>query len=128
MKHKKQEALKTPPKRTTKLIVLLCLSVLVVFFWLFLNAHLEHRNRHYVEDSQKLRELEIVELEEVVRKDPHNYSAWLLLGSKHRQDKNNAKAKESWDKALKVAHTKDEAAWLKNKLSHINENHKKHKE
>lgn len=123
MKQKKQTELKALSQRTKNILALISLTVLVVFLWLFFSAQLEHRNRHYAEDFTKLQNLEIKDLEEVVIKDPNNFSAWKLLGLKHRQNKNYAKAKESWKRALEVAHTEGEVAWLKEKLAHIDEQH-----
>lgn len=123
-KHKKQKNLKTHSKRRTNIIALLFIAVLVVLFWLMFDAQLEHRDRHYDEDAPKQSKLEINELEEIVRKDPDNYSAWKLLGMEYRQDKNYDKAKEAWNRALEIAHSEDEVAWLKGKLDHIDEHHK----
>ena len=123
MKHKKRKELRTLSKRTAKIVALLCVAVLVILLWFVFNAQLEHRNRHYAEDSPKLQNLEIRELEDVVKKNPHNFSAWKLLGLKHLQSNDHAKAKESWKRALEVAHTEGEAAWLKKKLGHIDEEH-----
>ena len=123
MKQKKQKELKTLSKRTTKIVALLCFTVLFGLLWLTFDAQLEHRDRHDIENSLALYKLEIKELEEIVKKDPNNYSAWKLLGEKYRQDKNYVKAKESWSRALEIAHSEDEVAWLKEKLDHIDKHH-----
>jgi len=105
------------------MLALLCFAVLVVLFWLIFDAQLEHRKQHYAEDASMPYKLEIKELEEVVRKYPNNFSAWKSLGMKYRQVKNYAKAKESWNKALEIAHTENEATWLKEKIDHIDKHH-----
>ena len=79
MKQKKQTELKALSQRTKNILALISLTVLVVFLWLFFSAQLEHRNRHYAEDFTKLQNLEIKDLEEVVIKDPNNFSAWKLF-------------------------------------------------
>jgi len=123
-KHRKQKELKTPSKRTTNIMVLITFAVALGIFGLMFDAMLEHRNQHYAEDSPKQHKLEIKELEEIVKKDPNNFSAWKLLGMEYRQDKSYAKAKEAWNRALKIAHSEDEVAWLKEKLDHIEKYHK----
>lgn len=120
-KRKKQKNLKTHPKRRTNIMALLFIAVLVALFWLMFDDQLEHRNQHCAEDVAKL---ELNELEEIVRKDPDNFSAWKQLGMEYRQGKNYDKAKEAWNRALEIAHSEDEVAWLKEKLDHIDEHHK----
>lgn len=124
MKNLKQKELRTFSKRSATIVALLCITILLVLVWFVFNAQLEHRNRHYAEESPNLHNLEIKELEEVVRIDPQNFSAWKLLGLKYRHGKNYVKAKESWKRALEVAHTDAEVTWLKEKLGHIDGQHK----
>jgi len=123
-KHKKQKEVKKAPRRITNIMVLITFAVALGIFGLMFDAMLEHRNQHYDEDAPKQNKLEIKELEEIVKKDPNNFSAWKLLGMKYRQDKSYAKAKEAWNRALEIAHSEDEVAWLKEKLDHIEKHHK----
>jgi uncharacterized protein HemY len=122
-KGKKQKEFKNISKRRTNISALLCLAISVGLLWMMFDAQLEHRNQHYTEDSPKQYKQAIKELEEIVKNDPNNYSAWKLLGGKYRQDKNYVKAKESWSSALEIAHSEDEVAWLKEKLDHIDKHH-----
>lgn len=121
---KREKELKTASRRIMYIMVLMAFAVALCIFWLMFDAMLEHRNQHYAEDSPKQHNLEIKELEAIVTKDPNNFSAWRLLGTKYRQVKNYAKAKEAWSRALEIAHSEDETAWLKEKLDHIDEHHK----
>lgn len=123
-KLKRQKELKTASRRITNIMALIAFAVALGLFGLMFDAMLEHRNQHYAEDSPKQHKLEIKELEEIVKKDPNNFSAWKLLGMEYRQDKSYAKAKEAWNRALEIAHSEDEVAWLKEKLDHIEKNHK----
>lgn len=104
-KYKKQKKLKTPHKCTTSIMVLLCLMASSGLLWIVLNAQIEHRNQHYAEDVPNQQKLKLEDLEEAVRKDPNNFNAWKLLGLKYRQNKDYAKAKESWNRALEKAHS-----------------------
>lgn len=101
------------------LFIAACVGIL----WFMSDAQLEHLDLHYAEGSSSLYKLEINELEEVVRKNPKNFSAWELLGKKYREDKDFVKAKDAWTKALEVAHTTSEATRLKGRLDHIGEHH-----
>lgn len=123
-KHKKQKEVKKASRRITNIMVLITFAVALGIFGLMFDAMLEHRNQHYAEDSPKQHKLEIKELEGIVKKDPNNFSAWKLLGMEYRQDKSYAKAKEAWNRALEIAHSEEEVAWLKEKLDHIEKHHK----
>jgi len=123
-KGKKQKELKAPSKRRANIMILMTLTVSVGILWFIFDAHLEHRNQHYAEDvTKQYKKQSIKELKEIVRKDPNNFSAWKLLGLKYRQEKKYVKAKESWNRALEIAHSEDEISWLEEKLDHIDKHH-----
>ena len=129
MKHKKQKTVKKHKepkkhsKRITNTILLICLAISAGLLWKMFNAQLEHRNQHYAEDTPKQYKQSIKELEEIVRKAPDNYSAWKLLGIEYRREKNQATAQRAWTRALEIAHSEDEPAWLKETLAHIDKHH-----
>ena len=101
----------------------LILASFVGMVWFMFDAQLKHLDLHHSEGFLTQHKLGIKELEETVRKNPKNFSAWKLLGEKYREDKDFNKAKESWVRALDVAHTEGEATWLKERLEHIARHH-----
>lgn len=101
--------------------MVLCTPIIVL--WLMFNAQSEHLAKYHSKAPPKDSRIEISELKKILEQDPDNYNAWKILGEKYQMNMNYTKAKEAWDKALEMAPTGQEVAWLKEKLTHIKSRH-----